>query len=45
MWRIHNYLYDCIELQQSHIQQVVFGTMVEQHSEAFGAANWKDILT
>ena len=40
---MHNYLDDLIELQQSHIQQVVFGTMV-QHSQAFGAAKWQDIL-
>jgi len=44
MWRIHNYLDDLIELQQSHIQQAVFGTMVQQHSQAFGSAKWQDIL-
>ena len=45
MWRIHNYLDDLIEVQQSHIQQVVFGTVVQQQSQAFGAAKWQDILT
>ena len=41
---IHNYLDNLLKLHQSHIQQVVFGTMVEQHSQAFGAAKWKEIL-
>jgi len=36
---------DLIELKQSHIQQVVFGTMVQQHSQAFGANKLKDSLT
>src|SRR6218665_1563886 len=33
-----------MELQQSHIQQVVFVAIVQQHSQAFGATKRKDIL-